>query len=257
LQLSKSQAAPGDTITVAGDGYARCTDDVSQITSVWLLEDGVQIATVSGSGGGFSAPITVAPGTSAGNHTVAAECENTSVILASSVLTVTEPSGGGSSSSGQGSSSSGQGSSNSGQGSSNSGQGSSNSGQGSSNSGQGSSNSGQGSSNSGQGSSNSGQGGGSSGSSSAGRGTPIALMSGVGGGLVLAILFVLWALTTHAGKGHHHVRWVKEHLRAVAGSSLGLPSAKIDPRPGARSLSVGLEPHGDHFGIHEIKEVAP
>src|SRR6266542_1936962 len=44
LQLSQSQAAPGDTISVTGDGYAQCTDPESQDTSVRLLGDGNQIA---------------------------------------------------------------------------------------------------------------------------------------------------------------------------------------------------------------------
>ncbi len=39
-------------------------------------------------------------------------------------------------------------------------------------------------------------------------------------------------------------------------SSLGPPSAAIRPRPGAKSVSLGLEPHADHFGNHKIKEVA-
>jgi hypothetical protein len=240
LQLSKSQAAPGETITATGDGYAKCTDVDSQVTSVQLLGDGKPIADVTGLAGSFSAQITVPPDTPQGNHTVAAECEGTSVILASSDLTVTGPGGGGGSSSGQGGgSSSGQG------GGSSSGQG------GGSSSGQG------GGSSSGQGGgSSSGQGGGSSGQSSRGKGVPIALISGTGGGLALAILFVLWALTSHAGKGRHDVRWAKEHLRAVAGSSLDPPSAQIRPRPGARSVSLGLEPHDDHLGNQKIEEVA-
>jgi hypothetical protein len=235
LRLSKSRAAPGDTIVVAGDGYAQCTDDVSQITSVRLLEDRTPIAAVTGSGGSFAVQITVPPDTSAGNHTVAAECGIPSGILATSVLTVTEPSGGGSSSSGQGNSKSGRGSSSAGRGNSGAGQGSSKLG---------------------QGSSKSGQGGVSPGQSSTGKGAPIALISGTGGGLVLAILFVLWALTSHAGKGHRQARWVKEHVRAVAGSSLVPPTAQIHPRPGAPSVSLGLEPHDDHLGNQKIEEVA-
>ena len=83
---------------------------------------------------------------------------------------------------------------------------------------------------------------------STGNGVPIALVSGVGGGLGLVAVFVLWALASPAGKRHRDVRWVKEHLRAVAGSSFDPPSAAIRSRPGAKSVSLGLEPHADHLG---------
>ena len=89
---------------------------------------------------------------------------------------------------------------------------------------------------------------------STGKGVPIALVGGTGGGLSLTVLLVLWAFTSHARKVRRHVRWVKEHLRAAAGSSLDLPSAEIRPRPGARSVSLGLEPHDDHLGNQKIKE---
>jgi hypothetical protein len=235
LQLSQSQAAPGDTISVTGDGYAQCTDPESQDTSVRLLGDGNQIADVTGSGGSFSTQITVPPNEPAGDHTVAAECfdaasgETTSGVLASSDLVVTEPGGGGGSPPAQGNGS---------------------------NSGQGvnGSNSGQGNG-SGQGDI-SGQGNGSPGQSSTGDGAPIALVSGVGGGLIVAILLLLWALVSHTGKRRRGVRWVKEHLRAVPESSPGAPSAAIRPRPGAKSVSLGLEPHADHLGSQKIKEVA-
>src|SRR6266542_3625501 len=218
LQLSQSQAAPGDTISVTGDGYAQCTDPESQDTSVRLLGDGNQIADVTGSGGSFSTQVTVPPNEPAGDHTVAAECfdassgETTSGILASSDLVVTAAVGGSPPAQ--------------------------------------------------SGGSNSVPGGGSvpgdssPGQSSTGNGSPIALVSGVGGGLIVAILLLLWARVSHTGKRHRDVRWVKEHLRAVAESSLGPPSAAIRPRPGAKSVSLGLEPHADHFGNHKIKEVA-
>ena len=88
-----------------------------------------------------------------------------------------------------------------------------------------------------------------------GRGVPIALVSGTSAGLPLVALFLVWAFTSHARKVRRHVRWVKEHLRVVAGSSPDLPSAEIRPRPGARSVSLGLEPHDD-LGDQKIKEVA-
>src|SRR6266487_4599529 len=161
LQLSKNQAAPGETITVAGDGYTQCTKPDTQETWVRLLGDGNQIADVTGSGGSFSTQVTVPPNEPAGDHTVAAECfdassgETTSGILASSDLVVTEPGGGGGSPPAQGNGS-GQGNG---------------------------SNSGQGNG-TGQGDI-SGQGDGSPGQSSTGNGAPIALVSGVGGGLIV------------------------------------------------------------------------
>ena len=76
----------------------------------------------------------------------------------------------------------------------------------------------------------------------------VALVGGGGGGLLLVILLLLWALVARKGKRRRNVAWVKEHLRAVPGSSPGSPSAKIRRRPGARSISLGLEPHDDHLG---------
>jgi hypothetical protein len=76
---------------------------------------------------------------------------------------------------------------------------------------------------------------------------PIALVRD-GGGLVLAILLLSWMLISRKGKRQHDVRWVKEHLLAVAGSSPDPPSAEIRRRRGTRSLSLGLEPHDDHLG---------
>jgi hypothetical protein len=229
LQLSQSQAAPGDTISVTGGGYAQCTDPESQDTPVRLLGDGNQIADVTGSGGSFSAQVTVPPNEPAGDHTVAAECfdassgEATSGILASSDLVVTEPGGGGGSPPAQGNGS-GQGDG----------------------------------SNSGQGANglSSGQGNGSPGQSPTGGGAPIALVSGVGGGLIVAILLLLWARVSHTGKRRRGARWVKEHVRAVPESSPSPPSAAIRPRPGAKSVSLGLEPHADHLGNQKIREVA-
>src|SRR6266487_5936049 len=74
LQLSKNQAAPGETITVAGDGYTQCIKPDTQETWVRLLGDGNQIADVTGSGGSFSTQVTVPADAPAGDHTVSAEC---------------------------------------------------------------------------------------------------------------------------------------------------------------------------------------
>ena len=64
---------------------------------------------------------------------------------------------------------------------------------------------------------------------STGKGVPIVLVSGTSGGLSLAGLLVLWAFTSHARKVRRHVRWVNEHLRVVAGSSLDLPRRRFAP----------------------------
>jgi len=86
---------------------------------------------------------------------------------------------------------------------------------------------------------------------STGGGIPIALMSGGGGGAVLLLLLLLWALLSHRAKLRRDVPWVKQHLRAVAQASPDPPSAEIRRRPGARSVSLGLEPHDDHLGYQE------
>jgi hypothetical protein len=89
--------------------------------------------------------------------------------------------------------------------------------------------------------------------SASGHTSLVALMFGGGGGLVLLILLLLllWALVSHKGRRRHNVAWVKEHLRAVAGSSPDPPVVKIRRRRGARSISLGLEPHDDHLRIQE------
>jgi hypothetical protein len=49
--------------------------------------------------------------------------------------------------------------------------------------------------------------------------------------------------------------WVNKHLRVVAGWA-GPLSADVERRPGATSVSVGLEPHLDHLGNQQYEEVA-
>jgi uncharacterized membrane protein len=84
--------------------------------------------------------------------------------------------------------------------------------------------------------------------------TPIGVIGGVGGGLAVGLL-ALWAVRSSAKKRNRDLRWVKEHLRAVAGSSPGSPSADIRPRRGALSISIGMEPHADVIGSARIYEV--
>jgi hypothetical protein len=72
----------------------------------------------------------------------------------------------------------------------------------------------------------------------------VALLGGAG--LALGALSLL-----HGRRGP---RWVNRHLRVVAGSA-GPLSADVEHRPGAASVSVGLEPHVDHRGHQQYEEV--
>jgi hypothetical protein len=80
----------------------------------------------------------------------------------------------------------------------------------------------------------------------------VALVGGTSAGLALAALFVVRALSMVHGKPGRG--WVNKHLRVVAGSA-GPPSADVEHRPGAVSVSVGLEPHLDHHGHQQYEEV--
>jgi large repetitive protein len=80
----------------------------------------------------------------------------------------------------------------------------------------------------------------------------VALAGGTGAGLALAALFLVRALSM--GHGKRGRGWVNKHLRVVAGSA-GPLSADVEHRPGAMSVSVGLEPHLDHLGHQQYEEV--
>jgi hypothetical protein len=81
---------------------------------------------------------------------------------------------------------------------------------------------------------------------------PVALAGSTGAGLVLAGLLLVRALSMlHGRRGP---RWVNKHLRVVTGSA-GPMSADVEHRPGAVSVSVGLEPHLDHLGNQQYEEV--
>ena len=81
---------------------------------------------------------------------------------------------------------------------------------------------------------------------------PVALAGSTGAGLALAALILIRALSmVHGRRGP---RWVNKHLRVVAGSA-GPMSADVENRPGAVSVSVGLEPHLDHLGNQRYEEV--
>jgi hypothetical protein len=81
---------------------------------------------------------------------------------------------------------------------------------------------------------------------------PVALGGGTGAGLALAALLLVRALSMVHGKRGRG--WVNKHLRVVAGSA-GPLSADVEHRPGAVSVSVGLEPHLDHLGHQQYEEV--
>ena len=87
---------------------------------------------------------------------------------------------------------------------------------------------------------------------SGGLWAPVALVGGTGAGLALAALFLVRALSMVHGKRGRG--WVNKHLRVVAGSA-GPLSADVEHRPGAVSVSVGLEPHFDHLGHQQYEEV--
>jgi hypothetical protein len=80
----------------------------------------------------------------------------------------------------------------------------------------------------------------------------VALVGGTGAGLALAALLLVRALSMVHGKRGRG--WVNKHLRVVAGSA-GPLSADVEHRPGAVSVSVGLEPHLDHLGHQQYEEV--
>jgi hypothetical protein len=80
----------------------------------------------------------------------------------------------------------------------------------------------------------------------------VALAGSTGAGLVLAGLLLVRALSmVHGRRGP---RWVNKHLRVVAGTA-GTMSADAEHRPGAVSVSVGLEPHLDDLGNQQYEEV--
>jgi hypothetical protein len=86
------------------------------------------------------------------------------------------------------------------------------------------------------------------------NGVLIGTLSGAAGGAGLAFLAFLLVRASHR---RHDGRWVQEHLRALAVPSSSPPSAEIRPRTGARSVSLGLQPHGGIAGTARIEEVGP
>ena len=92
-----------------------------------------------------------------------------------------------------------------------------------------------------------------SGGRTSGHWVPVALIGGTGAGVAVVTLLLVRALSmVHGRRGRG---WVNKHLRVVAGWA-GPLSADVERRPGATSVSVGLEPHLDHRGNQQYEEVA-
>jgi hypothetical protein len=83
-----------------------------------------------------------------------------------------------------------------------------------------------------------------------GLGVPVALVGDTGAGLVVVALLLVRALSMLHGRRSRG--WVDKHLRVTAGWA-GPPSAEVERRPGATSVSVGLEPHLDHLGNQQYQ----
>jgi hypothetical protein len=88
---------------------------------------------------------------------------------------------------------------------------------------------------------------------SGGSGTPVALVGSSSAGLAVVALLLVRALSVvHGRRGRS---WVNKHLRVTAGRAEAW-SASVERRPGAASISVGLQPHPGHFGDQQQYEEA-
>jgi len=84
-----------------------------------------------------------------------------------------------------------------------------------------------------------------------GLGVPVALVGSTGGGLAVVALLLARALSVvHGRRGRG---WVNKHLRVTADWT-GPLAGDVERRPGAASISVGLEPHVDHLGNEQQYE---
>lgn len=84
-----------------------------------------------------------------------------------------------------------------------------------------------------------------------GHSTPAALIGGTSAGAVLIALAVVRASSlVHRRRGR---AWVSKHMRAVAGQNGSVP-ADVQERPGAASISVGIQPHPDPIGHQQDQE---
>jgi hypothetical protein len=93
---------------------------------------------------------------------------------------------------------------------------------------------------------------------SGGRWSPVALTAGVGGSLAVVVGLLAGLLAMHARARPRNSSWVHQHLRTVAQPLDAAPAnARIHSRPGAAPLSIGLEPHPDPLGNQQVKEITP
>jgi hypothetical protein len=246
LQLSSSQSAPGQVITVTGDGFGQCVNGSSGIW-VQLLWDSVPLgqALQADDTGNFSSDVSVPADASVGTHAVGAGCydpvEGSRASLAGSQLTVTAASPSTSPSQTLSPSTSPSATASQGTGTSQ-GPGNSQSPGGVQGTSGGSSRPQGPPSSLGPGSSQ----------NASHRWVPVALIGGSGGGLLVAALLAFGLYSMHAAKRQRGAAWAHEHLRAAAGTP-GPPSATVLRHPGAMSMSLGLQPHADQLGNQELR----
>jgi hypothetical protein len=93
---------------------------------------------------------------------------------------------------------------------------------------------------------------------SGGRWSPVALTAGLGGGLAVVVLLLAGLLAMHVRGRPRNRAWVHKHVRTAARPLDAAPaSMRIHSRPGAAPLSIGLEPHPDRLGNQQVKEMTP
>jgi len=242
LHISTGQAAPGDTVTVVGTEFEQCASVNRQVTFVRLLWDGQQkLVDLPVQGAGFTTSVTVPSHTAVRDHVVAAACydphslDTSSPILARARLEVMAL--GGSRAPANSHSASGSTSSHAAGSSSASATTQSKAGSTRSSSSHGSPRSTP------------------AGKSSAGKWRPTALTTSAAGGLFVALLLLGGAHLLHPGRRRRGVKWVRRHVRAVAGSAVS-PLTEVSDRRGLPSATLGLDVNHDDPGNQEIKEVA-
>ena len=228
LALSPSSGTPGTTISVTGGGYTQCHE-----VQIQLLRDATQVVATGSpivpANGSFTAEVTVPSSATPGNdYLVDAGCNRAAggnAPIATEQFTVTSPATSGSPTPSSTSASSMSPSpAQSGAGSPSS------------------------PSSPSPFTATSSQSPGGTG----GLWAPVALIGGTGAGLALVALLLVRALSMVHGRRSRG--WVNKHLRVVAGWA-GPLSADVERRPGATSVSVGLEPHLDHLGNQQYEEV--
>ena len=93
---------------------------------------------------------------------------------------------------------------------------------------------------------------------SGGQWSPVALTAGLGGGLALVVVLLAGLLAMHARARPRNSSWVRQHLRTVARPLDAAPTnVRIHSRPGAEPVSIGLEPHPDQLGNQQVREITP